>query len=120
MKNRPIVVVEDDNAIRESLEELLLAEGYEVRTARHGREGLDLILAFGGKCLVLLDLQMPVMNGEQLLDTLAADSSPQIRATPVIVLTARGEPLRRTVAGFIKKPLNIDELLQTISFLDML
>lgn len=117
--DRPIVIVEDDNAIRESLEELLTSEGYSVRTACHGGEGLTLIEQFSGKCLVLLDLQMPVMNGEQLLDALSVHPNPEISKTPVIVLTARGEPLRRTVAGFIRKPLNVDELLRTIAFLGM-
>ncbi len=118
MKN-PIIIVEDDTAIRESLEELLSSEGYSVRTATHGGEGLALIEELRGQCLVLLDLQMPVMNGEQLLEALSLHANPEVTKTPVIVLTARGEPLRRTVAGFIRKPLNVDELLQTIAFVGM-
>ena len=117
--DRPIIIVEDDAAIRESLEELLISEGYTVRTAMHGGEGLALIEEFSGRCIVLLDLQMPVMNGEQLLDALSVHPNSEVESTPVIVLTARGEPLRRKVAGFIRKPLNVEELLQTIAFLGM-
>lgn len=115
MAARPVVVVEDDEAIRENLQEFLESEGYRVRTASNGKEGLAVIRELKGSCLVLLDLQMPVMTGEQLLDALQQEGDPAIRATPVLVLTARTEGLSRPdIVGLIRKPIDLDPLLAQV------
>src|ERR1700682_3707878 len=100
MSAKPILVVEDDRPIRETLRELLEGEGYAVTTAANGKEALESIRALRGRCLVLLDLQMPVMTGEELLDSLARDPDPAVRAVDILVLTARVEGLlRKEVLG---------------------
>jgi CheY-like chemotaxis protein len=114
MNDRTILIVEDDETIRESLQEFLLAEGFNVRTAVNGREGLTLIREMDGKCLVLLDLQMPVLTGEQLLDMLQHDPDLRFSNVPVLVMTARAEPLRRPIEGFIRKPIDLDFLLKEL------
>lgn len=115
MNRLPIVVIEDDGMIREGLQELLELEGYEVYTAENGRRGLEQIRALNGHCFVLLDLQMPVMSGEELLESLHADPNEEIRKVPVVVLTARAASFtHERIVGFIKKPVDIDELLTVI------
>lgn len=115
MPARPILVVEDDGPIREGLRELLEGEGYTVATAANGREGLASIRRLGGRCLVLLDLQMPIMTGEQLLDSLVRELDPAVRGVEVLVLTARVEGLTRDgVLDVIRKPIDVDELLEKI------
>jgi CheY-like chemotaxis protein len=106
-----ILVVEDDWVIRDTLQELLANEGYRVVTAANGREGLDALRDVGTVSAVLLDLQMPVMNGEKFLDELAVEADPALRDVPVLVLTARREGLDRPVAGLLRKPVDVDVLL---------
>lgn len=116
MPAKPIVVVEDDRAIRETLHELLEGEGYAVKTAANGKEALEAIRGLRGRCLVLLDLQMPVMTGEQLLDSLAGDPDPEVRGAGVLVLTARDEGLRgKGLLGILRKPIELEELLATLA-----
>jgi CheY-like chemotaxis protein len=110
---KPILIVEDDGPIPESLQELLEGEGYAVKIAANGKEALESIRELGGRCLVLLDLQMPVMSGE---DSLAREPDPAVRAVDALVLTARVEGLLRTgVRGIIRKPIDLEDLLGTIA-----
>ena len=112
---KPLLVVEDDPTIRENLQELLHDEGYTVRTAPNGKAALESLREHGDCGLVLLDLQMPVMTGEQLLDALAHEQNPAVRDVPVLVLTARAEGLQRVgIVGLIKKPIDIDHLLREV------
>jgi CheY-like chemotaxis protein len=111
---KTILVVEDDWVIRDTLQELLSNEGYRVVTAENGKEGLDVLRDVGPVAAVLLDLQMPVMNGEKFLDELQVDSDARLRAVPVLVLTARREGLDRPVAGLLRKPVNVEMLLDRL------
>lgn len=115
MPKKKIVVVEDDSTIRSNLRELLEIEGYQVETASHGQEGYALIERLRGNCLVLLDLQMPIMTGEQLLKKLSQDPDDSIRTVSVVILTARVEPVTFPVSGFLRKPIDLDILLETVS-----
>jgi CheY-like chemotaxis protein len=119
ISDRPtILVVEDDDDIRENLREFLELEGYAVMAAPNGREGLVLVAAATGPLLVLLDLQMPIMNGEQFLAALRADPEPRRREIPVVVLTARGQlPTNLGASAYMKKPLDLDRLLATLQAL---
>jgi two-component system, OmpR family, response regulator ResD len=81
---KKIVVIEDDHAICEMYNLKLKNSGYEVRTAHNGQEGLKVVGEFRPD-LILLDLRMPVMNGDEMLAKLrATDYGSSIR---VIVLT---------------------------------
>ncbi len=114
LPNKPILIVEDDKTVRENLQEFLECEGFSVSTASNGKEGLNLIREFKGRCLVLLDLQMPVMTGEQLLDELLQEPDPEVAAASVVIITARVEPVNYEVLGFLRKPLDLDLLLMTV------
>src|SRR5688572_11356455 len=63
MPESPVLVVEDDREQRETLCAMLDLEGFRHAEAANGREALDYLEGFPAPCLVLLDLDMPVMNG---------------------------------------------------------
>src|SRR5580692_11742708 len=110
-----ILVIDDEAGIRESLEVLLTLEGYGVRTAMDGEQGLR-ILEVENFDLVLLDLALPGQSGLELL--------PQIKErqpeTPVIMITAYGtvdnvvEAVRAGAENFVQKPWDNEKLLADI------
>jgi CheY-like chemotaxis protein len=109
-----ILIVDDDAAIRTLLFTILRRRGLPVDTAKHGAEALERL----GKCryaLMLLDLMMPVMNGWQVLDQVAAMDA---RMRPaVILLTAGTEPRSNNadiVIGSIRKPFDVELLYDTV------
>ncbi len=116
MREAKILVVEDDDDIRDSLKELLEEEGYRVDTAANGEQALHRL---GGEApqLILLDLMMPVMDGWEFQKQLR--EIPSFSRVPIIVISASKfsrEPLK--AAAFIPKPLDAGVLLETIeSFL---
>lgn len=82
-----VLVVDDEQYIRESYQELLTAEGYSVITANHGQAGLTLATQYKPD-VILLDIMMPVMDGMKTLTYLQADS--RTSRIPVIILTNAG------------------------------
>lgn len=113
--NLPILVVDDDQAMRLMLETVLLDEGYSVILARNGKEGLELA-ARQRPALVLLDLMMPVMDGWQFLE--AIKQMPEFADLPVVLLsasrqiasTARDNPVK----AYLPKPFELVKLLAYI------
>ncbi len=83
-----ILVVDDDSAARELLTRFLEREGFAVKTARDGREGLALARQYRPK-VVLLDIEMPEVNGWTMLQALRAD--PALFDTPVIMISVLHE-----------------------------
>lgn len=105
-----ILLVEDDASIRDVICNLLRQEGFVAEGARNGRDALDFLSRREAPSLILLDLQMPVMNGEELLQELEHD--PLRNKIPVAILTATNRRVRsRLVVEQIGKPLNLDTLL---------
>lgn len=112
MNPNTILVVDDEPAILDMIAELLGYEGFEVVTTSHGSVALARA-KIDPPALILLDLMMPGMSGWQVIDALKA--SPQMRAIPVVVLSARRD-LPATakelgIATFLAKPFDIDELI---------
>ncbi len=113
---RPILIVEDDESIRESLRDVLEIEGYSVVEADNGRTALDQLLAGLTPSLVLLDLMMPVMSGLELLAAVRAE--PSLATLPVIVVSAwppAAIDLPGSTQGFVKKPVDLDELFAAVA-----
>jgi two-component system chemotaxis response regulator CheY len=113
-----ILVVEDDDNIRESLIELMEDEGYKVIPAANGEEGMAcLAAAVTLPHLILLDLMMPIMDGFDFCQ--AKNQNAAWGAIPTVVMSADGhvsEKQHRTGAvDYIKKPLDIDDLLCRIT-----
>lgn len=112
-----ILVIEDDRSIRQVLRELLEMEGYEVETAENGLVALDQLRhAERLPDLILLDLMMPLMDGWEFRDEQARDE--RLSGIPVLVMTADGQAGARVESigtqGLIRKPIEIDEFLETI------
>jgi len=80
-----VLVVDDDEVMRDALATLLSGEGYEVVTASNGREALDR-LGETEPCVILLDYAMPVMDGLAFREAQKAD--PRWSGIPVILITA--------------------------------
>jgi CheY-like chemotaxis protein len=113
-----ILLVEDDDDLSEVLAELLAEYGYVVATARNGEDGLQWLRAAEQMPrLILLDLTMPVMSGDEFCRD--RDRDPALAAIPVFLLTARGEPAAHQatlrVQRAFRKPLDMDALLDAIS-----
>lgn len=106
-----ILIIDDDIHINEMLEEVLIQEGYQVSHAYSGTEAL-LFLANEKPDLILLDLMLPGLTGEEVL--------PQIEKIPVIVMSAKVEVkdkvalLLNGAEDYITKPFEIEELLARI------
>lgn len=105
---RELLVVEDNELNREILAEILMPD-YVVHQAENGKEGLDLLRQRAAKIsLVLLDIQMPVMNGYEFLD--AVRQEVRFANIPIIVMTSSGEAkeeircLESGASDFVSKP----------------
>lgn len=114
----PLLIVEDDQDIRDNLRDILEMEGYSILEAAHGRAALDLMerLRAEGRPLpavILLDLNMPVMSGRELLATVRRDH-PELAAIPVVIMTALPDAMELGTAAFLRKPIDLDELLRRL------
>jgi CheY-like chemotaxis protein len=108
---RPILIVEDENDIRETMKLVLELEGFVVLTASHGKEALDVLLHTQLPCVIFLDFMMPVMNGEEFLNAIKAE--PKFSNIPVVMCSAAGGVVQRIkVDAFVKKPFEIDTVVQ--------
>ncbi len=110
-----ILVVEDDQEIRETLGEILEDNGYEVTLASNGAHAL-LELVRVRPTAILLDLMMPVMDGWALRARLEADGA--LRDIPIVVVSADGNVRDKAAAvgarAFLRKPIRIEDLLQIL------
>jgi len=112
-----ILVVDDDTDFREGLRAALEMKGYQVDEAANGKEALEQIEK-KPPLLVLLDLQMPVMNGRELLQKLRA--APETKDVPVVIISGFGfewEAELMGAQGYVGKPFEPEELERTIAVL---
>jgi CheY-like chemotaxis protein len=109
-----ILVVDDEEAIRTILRDVLEIEGFKVFTAEDGGEGIDILnRLLPQPCIVILDLMMQKFNGWQFLDIQRND--PRLSQIPVIICSAYLESAKAVHAqGFIPKPIQLEPLLQAV------
>jgi CheY-like chemotaxis protein len=113
-----VLVVEDHDDARESLRLLLTAEGYRVKVARDGPEGLEILRAWRPD-VALVDVGLPGLDGYAVARAAAGD--PETGAIPLVALTGYGQPEDRrqaTAAGFrahLVKPVFREALLRTLA-----
>lgn len=108
-----VMVVDDEPAIRHAVEAVLVDEGFVVATAPNGAAALN-ALDRTRPDAILLDLRMPVMDGYEFLAIHAARPAPR---APVIVCSTAPDAARMInngAAGYLRKPFDIDELIDTI------
>jgi DNA-binding response OmpR family regulator len=111
---RPVLIVEDDNDIRNSLSHILEDEGIPTLTARNGKEALDILkLEHTAPSLVLLDLMMPVMDGWEFRRRIETD---RLVPPPKVVIVSAMSPDRTIgAAAWLRKPLGVEQLLSTVT-----
>ena len=114
-----VLVVDDSGVMRAMIIKTMKMSGIElgeVHQAANGAEGLD-ALKNNWIDFVIVDINMPVMNGEEMIDRMLAD--PEIKNTPKIVISTEGseeriERLREKGAEFIHKPFSPEIIRDTI------
>jgi DNA-binding response OmpR family regulator len=117
MADRLILVVDDDPDIRELVKELLNRRGFDVMAARDGQEALKLFFDRRPD-LVVLDVQMPVLDGWKTLERIR-----ELSDVPVVMLTARASELEKTrglrggADDYVTKPFGRQELLARVDAL---
>jgi CheY-like chemotaxis protein len=113
-EHAPVLIVEDDDDLRDMMAQLLTLEGFRAHTVANGREALDYLRGGDRPELILLDLMMPIMDGWEFRRIQKDD--PELASLPVIVLSAL-EPTRTSDFGnamFLTKPLDFDRLLTLV------
>lgn len=120
MSCKSILVVEDDDDIRLQVTAALEAEGYTVATAENGRAALDYLLTLPDEELpgcIILDLMMPEMSGNKLMETIEAFHAP-LRGIKVLVATAKGSAGNPAsvpqAVERLQKPFDLDELYRAV------
>ena len=110
-----ILLVDDDEDIRDALSSLLSDEGYRVDCAANGQEALAWLRESPRPpCLILLDWMMPVMDGQSFL--LVQEQTPAIASIPVVVISAACKARLTDVRGrqVLPKPLDVPQLLAAV------
>jgi two-component system alkaline phosphatase synthesis response regulator PhoP len=118
MELKKILIVDDEDDVLKVLEKRLTTAGYAVIKARNGEEAIRLVKS-DRPSLILLDINMPGMDGGQVRGVLKSD--PMTKDIPVIFLTCLLAKDEEKVLGherggdfFIAKPYNVDDLLKQI------
>lgn len=112
---QPVLVVDDDSQVRESLGVLLELHGYPVATAEDGDEALDLIRSGVRPCVILLDLMMPRKDGYQFREEQSRDAA--MAHIPVVVCSAvldLESTARIQAEHYLSKPIDIGALLSLV------
>jgi CheY-like chemotaxis protein len=118
-----VLVVDDDEAIRETVRDVLSDEGYRVLVAENGAKALEL-LEKAHPAVVLLDLMMPIMSGWEVLETL--EQREDLAHIPVVVVSAMcSRPPRNVIPSrppnppgarmYLAKPIDLAHLLDVVS-----
>jgi CheY-like chemotaxis protein len=109
-KGAPILIVDDDDASRRALADVLMDEGYDVVTACGGAEALGYLETGGTPRVILLDLMMPGIDGWDF--RAAQKRDPRFAMIPVVAISAAGKLVDADYS--LRKPLDIDALLQLL------
>jgi len=106
-----VLLVDDEQDIREAVSEALLYEGYDVVTAGDGAEALR-VCRQSHPDVILLDLMMPGMNGWDFRKTQRGEAG--ISEIPVVVVSALGRVGTIDATAFLPKPFSLDDLLSAV------
>ena len=109
-----VLLVEDNDDVREMMALALQIAGNRVMTAANGREALSLLHDRPAPCLIILDLMMPIMSGWELRAALQQD--PALSTIPVVVISALAEEMaeRMGATQYLPKPVDIDRLIAVV------
>jgi two-component system response regulator MprA len=112
-----VLAVDDDYDVLLALQDVLEMEGYRVIPARSGREALELLRRGLRPAVILLDLMMPEVSGWEFRAQQLQDEA--LARLPVVVVSGQGLSMREVAAlgvnDYLKKPVDLDELLTTVA-----
>ena len=104
-----VLVVEDEQDLREMMRDALELNGYAVVTAGNGQDAMEKISHIENVCLVILDLFMPVMNGWDFIEQMRQRSD--LASIPIVVHSSAPGPLPAGITRFLQKPILFDRLI---------
>lgn len=112
-----VLVIDDDPAICEMLKLVLEDEGFDAQIAFNGIDGLNQLRSDNQPCLILLDLNMPVMTGWEFRHEQKQD--PQLATIPVAIISAdrsiTQQPFSIDALDYFRKPIDFDRLLKLVA-----
>jgi CheY-like chemotaxis protein len=111
-KPHTVLIVEDEEDLRELMRESLEMKGYAVVTAHEGQDALDKIAGIEQLCLILLDLLMPGMNGWDFVEKMR--ERPELATVPVIVHSSAVTRAPAGVTRVLEKPILFDSLMAVV------
>jgi CheY-like chemotaxis protein len=114
MRPKTVLLVEDDLAIRDVMQDQLEEDGYDVVPASNGRQAIEYLTldASTRPDLIILDLMTPIVTGWQVLEQLRA--SPRLSSIPVIVVTASSANKPGGAITVLRKPFRLEALFATV------
>ena len=126
-KGKHLLLVEDNELNREIAFEILNEYGFIVDTAENGQEAVNIVSASrpGEYDLILMDIQMPVMDGMKATKHIRSLKDPKLSAIPIIAMTANAFDEDKKAAydcgmnGFISKPIVIEEIVRELGKISM-
>ena len=107
-----LLVIDDEPTILRIITLALRGEGTQILTATDGESALD-ILEIGAPDLIITDVRLPGIDGIEL--TRRVKSNPHLSSTPVLLISAYGEPYNHKADAFLPKPFDIDQLSAQVS-----
>jgi CheY-like chemotaxis protein len=112
----PILLIDDDETVRATLQDLLAESGFEVATAADGIQALRYLRTHPPPSLIILDLMMPFMDGFEFRRTILED--PALEKVPVVITTALTRQFQEQnslrAAAYLHKPLEFGRLLEVV------
>jgi CheY-like chemotaxis protein len=111
--NHTVLIVEDEEDLRELMRDALQMRGYTVVTAEEGTDALRKIDDIGRPCLILLDLLMPGMNGWDFFDKVR--ERPELASVPVIIHSSASSRAPLGATRVLQKPLAFESLLTVVA-----
>jgi len=115
MAQKMVLLVEDDPDIRDIVQDVLEAEGYDVVPASHGRQALEFLNDVRDSeppALVILDMMMPLVDGRHVLEAIRNDEN--LSSVPVVVMSAVAHEKPAGAAAFLRKPFSLDTLFDAV------
>ena len=111
-----VLVIEDEDSLREVIEVLVSIEGCEVKSAANGSQALELLENDWQPDVILLDLYMPGMSGQDFVQNYRSGPAPH---APIILLSGTTQTPQELqelgCAGWLPKPFNVDDLLAVVA-----
>jgi len=119
MSSKIILIAEDSSVIQSMAKKVLESLNYKVITAKNGEKVLE-TLAKESIDLILMDLNMPIMNGEDCVAAIRKHENPEKSQTPIIAITGNAanytleEFKQKGFSNYLPKPINFDLLIEVV------